>query len=281
MLFRLYRPGPPLSDFVENFWLYDGYASPHLKERIFPSGTFELVFNLREDELRIYRGPQLDEASRFSGAIVSGPYGGFFGSDTAEEASVMGVHFRPGGAFPFLGLAASELADSHINLRDIWGGAGSEVHERLSSKQSSARRFRILEEALISHQFRALEHHPAVALALDRVRDAPSRSFVRTLVREAGISQRRFIDVFNFQVGIKPKLFARIQRFQRVLHVAHRSRTLEWGQLALEHGYYDQSHLIRDFLAFSGLSPADYLRRLHCLCEGGLHIKFNHLPLAR
>jgi len=108
MLFRLYKPGPPLSDCIENFWLYDGYGSPHPRERIFPSGTFELVFNLREDELRIYRGPQLDRASQFSGAIVSGPYGSFFGSDAEEEASVMGVDFKPGGAFPFLGLAADE-----------------------------------------------------------------------------------------------------------------------------------------------------------------------------
>jgi AraC-like DNA-binding protein len=281
MLFRLYRPGPPLSNFIENLWLYHDYASPHLRERIFPNGTFELVFNLREDELRIYRGPQLDQTSHFSGAIVSGPYGSFFGSDGAEEASVMGVHFKPGGAFPFLGLAANELADFHINLRDIWGGAASELHERLSSEPSSARRFRILEEALISHQFRALEHHPAVALALDRVRSAPSRSFVQTLVREAGISERRFVDVFNFQVGIKPKLFARLKRFQRVLRTVHRSRTLPWGQLALEHGYYDQSHLIRDFLAFSGFSPADYLLRLQDLRAERAQLKFNHLPLAR
>jgi AraC-like DNA-binding protein len=281
MLFRLYKPGPPLSDCIENFWLYDGYGSPHPRERIFPSGTFELVFNLRKDELRIYRGPQLDRASHFSGAIVSGPYGSFFGSDAEEETSVMGVHFKPGGAFPFLGLAADELADSHINLRDIWGGAASEVHERLSTEQSSARRFQILEEALLSHQFRTLEHHPAVALALDRVRDVRTRSFVRTLLREAGISERRFVDLFNFQVGIKPKLLARIERFQRVLHVVHGSRVLAWGQLALEHGYYDQSHLIRDFLAFSGFSPADYVRRLHDLRTEGTQIKFNHLPFKR
>ena len=117
VLFRSHKPGPPLSDFIDNFWLYNGYASPHLRERIFPSGTFELVFNLRQNELRIYRGNQSGRVSRFSGAIVSGPYAGFFGSDTAEEASVMGVHFKPGGAFPFLGLAADELEDTHMPKR--------------------------------------------------------------------------------------------------------------------------------------------------------------------
>ena len=104
MLFRSYKPSPPLSNFIGNLWLYDGYESPHVKERIFPSSTFELVFNLRDDELRIYKAAQPDRCERFSGAIVSGPYNGFFLSDTAEEAFVMGVHFKPGGAFPFFWL---------------------------------------------------------------------------------------------------------------------------------------------------------------------------------
>ncbi|HYM74427.1 MAG TPA: helix-turn-helix domain-containing protein [Candidatus Dormibacteraeota bacterium] len=281
MLFRSYKPGPPLSDLIENFWLYNSYASPHLRERIFPSGTFELVINLREDELRIYIGTQADRVSRLSGAIVSGPYAGSFGSDTAQEASVLGVHFKPGGAYPFLGLAANELADTHVNLQDIWGRAAGDIRERLSFEQSPRQRFRILEGALLARLLRPLERHPAVAQALAGLRIVTPRSLVRNLVLESGISKRRFIDVFNFEVGIKPKLFARIQRFQRVLRTVHRSPALEWGQVALEYGYYDQSHLIRDFLAFSGFSPADYLRRLHDLRSEGKHFKFNHLPLAR
>jgi AraC-like DNA-binding protein len=89
------------------------------------------------------------------------------------------------------------------------------------------------------------------------------------------------VDVFNLEVGVKPKLFVRIQRFQRVLQKVHYLPVVDWRQLALEQGYFDQSHLIRDFVAFSGLSPADYLRRLHALRNVGAHpIKVNHLPLA-
>lgn len=72
MLFRSYRPSPPLSDFIENFWLYEDYESPHGKERIFPSGTFEIVFSLRQNQLRIYKAAHPDRSERFSGAIVSG-----------------------------------------------------------------------------------------------------------------------------------------------------------------------------------------------------------------
>jgi len=281
MLFRSHTPAPPLSDFIENLWLYDGYESPNLKERIFPSGTFELVFNLRDDQLRIYKASKPDQCAYFSGAIVSGPYNGFFVTDTEEEASVMGVHFKPGGAFPFLGILADELADSHINLESLWGQQTRDARERLAQANSPARKFRLLEQVLLSRLSRSFEPNPVVSLALPRLRLDNSRAIVRQLAQDAGLSDRRFIDVFRFEVGLKPKLFNRVQRFQRVLHLVHTVPEPDWGDVALRYGYFDQSHLIRDFLAFSGLTPAAYLRRLKELRSKGLHVKFNHLPIAQ
>jgi AraC-like DNA-binding protein len=80
--------------------------------------------------------------------------------------------------------------------------------------------------------------------------------------------------------GLNPKLFHRVRRFQRVLIQVHCLPEPAWEQLALEDGYFDQSHLIRDFLAFSGFSPADYLRRFKELHKKGLDLKFNHLPVS-
>ena len=192
----------------------------------------------------------------------------------------MAVHFKPGGAFPFLGLAANELLDTHVSLQDIWGRGALELRERISAEPTDARRLQILQDALLSRLAGRLEHHPAVLSALDYFRRDPSRA-VGKLARDVGLSNRRFIDVFHFEVGVKPKLFVRIRRFQRVLQQVHHLPSVDWTQLALEQGYFDQSHLIRDFVAFSGISPADYLRRLHDLRNDGTHpIKSNHLPLA-
>ena len=281
MRFRSHKPSCPLSDFVENFWLCDGYTPPHLRERILPTGTFELVFNLHDDELRVYTARDPDRCSRLPGMVVAGPYGGYFVTDRAEDASVMGVHFKPGGAFPFLGPAADELLDTHVSLQDIWGRCALEIRERVSAERTAARRFQILQDALLSRLVRRSERHPAVLSALDYFRRDPSRAVVGKLARDLGLSNRRFIDVFNFEVGVKPKLFVRILRFQRVLQQVNHVPLVDWAQLALEQGYFDQSHLIRDFVAFSGMSPADYLCRLHALRNDGTHpIKINHLPLA-
>src|SRR5215831_10782661 len=201
MFFRSYNPIAPLSDFIENIWVYRGFESPRLKERIFPSGTFELVFNLRDDELRIQNGVPSNGYKRFSGAIVSGPYQGFFLADTAQEASVMGVHFKPGGAFPFLGFSAYELTGTHIDLEAVWGRGAAEIREQLSALISPMRRFRLLENLLLSHLSPRRRRHPAVSQAHNGFRLSNSRAVVRKLAREAGLSDRRFIDVFNNEVG--------------------------------------------------------------------------------
>jgi AraC-like DNA-binding protein len=82
-------------------------------------------------------------------------------------------------------------------------------------------------------------------------------------------------------VGLNPKLFNRIARFQGVLEKVDPLPEPAWEQVALEYGYFDQSHLIRDFVEFSGSSPADYFRWLKDLRDKGVHVKFNHLPVGQ
>jgi len=280
MAFHRYKPALPLAAVVDYFWIYNGFHSPQLKERIFPTGTFEVVFNLQRDALRIYQSLG-SEPRRLSGAVVSGPYEAGFFTDTTEEAAVIGVHFKPGGAFPFLGISADELADMHLDLGAIWGSAASETRERLCAANSNRQQFRLLENLLLARLRRPLEHHPAVALALEGFSKDNTRSIVRELAREAGYSDRRFIDLFRVEVGLKPKLFNRIQRFQRLLTHVHCMARPNWSELALNAGYFDQSHLIRDFVVFTGVSPADYVYRLDHFRTKNLRVKFNHLPLAR
>lgn len=98
--------------------------------------------------------------------MVSGTYTGAFVIDARQHASVVGVDFRPGGAFPFLGPTVSELADTHIDLETLWGPAARQLCERLCTAREPTERFRLLEKALIAHMFRPMEHHYAVLFAL-------------------------------------------------------------------------------------------------------------------
>ena len=120
MFLRTYTPGPPLEEYIERFW-YCSDTPSHPRERILPSGTVELVINLSDDEIRIYDPSDPARPRRYPGAVVSGPYSNFFLIDPLVHASIIGVHFRPGRAVPVLGVAASDLADAHVDLEALWG----------------------------------------------------------------------------------------------------------------------------------------------------------------
>jgi AraC-like DNA-binding protein len=225
MLYRFYVPASPLDSFIEDFWFYDGDRPAHLKERIVPSGTAELVINLRDNEFRIYDRVRRGLCERFSGAIVSGPYERFFVIDTAEDTAVLGVHFKPGAAFPFFNLPVSELVDNHMDLETLWGRSVRELRERLRAATTPTQKFRILEAALRGRLSGFCIQHGAVRFALDALSRFSSTT-VRDVTERVGLSQRRFIEVFKAEVGLTPKLFHRVQRFQRILALARRGRRI-------------------------------------------------------
>lgn len=280
MLFQSYVPGAPLCEYVEDFWQYQDYVGAHARERILPSGTFELVFNLHEDELRIYGPSPSDPCRRFTGAVISGPYAGAFTSDSAEEAAILGVHFRPGGAAAILGMPAHELCNAHVDLQAIWGQAAHAVREQLAALCDPMDRFRLVEQTLLEQLRAPVPRHGAVRLGLALLIRTHGRAKVRDISKAADVSRRRFIDLFAAEVGVTPKLFGRLQRFQFAVAAVRCSTKVDWAQLAVACGYFDQSHLVHEFQEFSGVSPSDFWRRQTRLACEGVHVKRHHLPVA-
>jgi AraC-like DNA-binding protein len=260
MIYRSYSPSPPLAEFVDRFWHCSEVPS-FRRARILPSGTLQLVFNLCENQVRIYDSLESDRCLRYSGAIVSGPYGGSVMIDPMPRSSIIGVHFKPGGAFPFLGAPADELADMHLDLDALWGPTAAELRERLCAAATVDRRFSLLEAALLSRLRSAPRSHAAVPIALAKFDRTAGGASVRDVARHVGLSQRRFIRVFAAEVGLTPKLYCRVRRFQQAREHLRNVTTPDWAQVAVAVGYCDQSHLIRDFQALSGLTPANYFRQ--------------------
>jgi AraC-like DNA-binding protein len=258
--YHAYTPSSPLANYVECFWACLDVPF-HRPVRILPSGTIELVINLCEDEVRIYDSAQSDRCTRHSGAVIAGPYKGCLLIDPMHHSSVIGVHFKPRGAFPFLGAPADELVDMHIDLDALWGRMAVELRERLCAAKTINQRFALLEEALIARLQHAPRGHDAVSIAMVKFNQAEGRARIQDVARRIGLSQRRFIQVFAAEVGLTPKLFCRVRRFQRVRELLRKIAAPDWTRVAAQCGYCDQSHLIRDFQALSGLSPVDYLRQ--------------------
>jgi AraC-like DNA-binding protein len=274
MRYEVYEPKRPLSDVVDYLWWLSD-APVHARERIVPTGTIELVINLAENEFRIYRADASAELShRLPGAIVSGCYGAPFGIDTREHASILGVRFKPGSAAGVLGLPPGILADTHVALEDIWGGRAVELRERVGATADSGARFRLLEHALVERLLAApsRRNRTCVKTALQELERV--RVGVGDVARALGLSRRRFIEVFSEDVGMTPKLYARVRRFQRALTRAT-TRPPTWSELAHECGYFDQAHLCREWSELTGVSPAEFV------ALRSIPVKDGHIAMPR
>jgi len=269
---RLHIPKPPLAFLVRCFWYWEGAPQPHARERLMPNGEATIVFNLREEEMRLYDADDPERYTSCGLAGLTGPRTGCFAIDTTIQDRVIGIEFQPGGTFPFFREPAGELANQSVALDCLWGATAGEIREQLLAAPSVDAMFVVLERALHQRLVRPLELHPAVGFARAHICRVPHIATVGGVVDRVGLSQRRFIELFRDQVGLAPKAFCRVRRFQRVLESVHRRASVDWAQVALAGGYYDQAHFIHDFQEFSGMTPAAYLAR------ATEHL--NHVPMG-
>lgn len=260
MIYLTRIPQAPLSMAVESLWLYCGYQPPHRLERVLPSGTAELILNIRADEFRCYNPDTLEMCDRLPGALIVGPKTGVQIIDTEQQLEVMGVHLRPGGMLALSRIPAGEFADEDVPLATIWGSFAAEIQERIRFAQSPAARLQTLEVLLTQRMRSELVPHRMIPEALRRLEPDQAPVKLASLAASLGLSSRRFIEIFTSHIGIPPKIYARIRRFQRALRAIHGSTVPSWADLAFDCGWYDQAHMIRDFKQFSGLTPAEYGR---------------------
>jgi AraC-like DNA-binding protein len=177
-----------------------------------------------------------------------------------------------------LNLPADELRNRHVALEDLWGrSATNEVRERLLAARSLNERYRIVEDLLFRIAFKPLEslsQNGAVNYALERFIFASGMQKIAAVTDEIGLSQRRFIEVFKQKVGMTPKAFCRVMRFQQAIKKIARgpaANEIDWADLALDCGYFDQAHFVHDFRNFAGITPTEY--------AAGMNEHLNHVPI--
>ncbi len=261
VVFRGYIPAPPLDRFVELFWYYEGRSPKVGRELILPNGACQFVIRLTEPFLQVWDRDDRGFCTQ-GGSILNGAHSQPFIIDTGDQDALFGVQFRVGGAFPFLGVPAVELKNQHVGLAELWGRGADELRTRLIEAESVDAKFAVAERWLLAVASAPLVRHRSVRFGMARLSDIQMAGNVAGVAAEAGLSKRRFIELFRTQVGLTPKLFARVRRFQAAIDaIAEAAPRVDWPEIALHCGYFDQAHFIRDFKQFCGLTPGRYMRQ--------------------
>lgn len=220
-----------------------------------------LVIRLDSEPLRISgEGAGASEIS-IKGSVVGGSRSGAYLKDTSTSGATVGVMLRAGAAGALFGVPASELAETHTALAHLWGAEASSLEDRIASRSTLSDRIDCLEAFLLERI--SVDHglHPGIARVIEEAKWRRADSISASgLARDAGLGPRRFAQLFRETVGVTPKRWLRVQRFQDVLRRASEDGPIDWADLALSLGYSDQPHLVREFRSFSGLTPSEYRR---------------------
>jgi AraC-like DNA-binding protein len=259
MLYLERQPQPELAPFIQSLWYCREPNAPRGRQVVLPSGHMQIVMSLA-DHLTDCANRLCAPVQPQSFAVLVGMFSRYQVIDTADLAHLIGIVFRPGGTTPFFSAGTSLFTNLETALEDVWGPCARALRERLQEQPTPHTKLDALETVLMErlHLSRSPVLHPLVEYAIATLNAAPAATTVAELSRTAGISQRRLTQLFAERVGVSPKLYSRIQRFQRAVQMLHRGVEVPWAELALSCGYYDQSHFSNDFRAFSGISPTTY-----------------------
>jgi AraC-like DNA-binding protein len=256
VIFLEHKPAAPLGRFVRMIWYASAPSMDHRRERVLPTGCVQVILNLARDFL--YDCPEGETPLRSPGALVIGARSMYEIIDCSDLADLIGIVFEPGGFSAFARDAVDLFSNRSVALDDLWGAAASSLRDRLRAMATPQEKMRCLEEFLLARLAPDLSRNRVVEFALERFAQAPGLATVRDVARSARLSDRRFSQVFREEVGFSPKVWCRIQRFQRVVRLLHAGGDAPWSQLALDCGFYDQSHFANEFRAFSGIDATTY-----------------------
>ena len=246
-----YAPSDPLRSYVECFWTRELtpsaiVTSPPAIHRVLPDGCIDVVLG--------FSGQADDPESAMAVGTMTRAL--VLDSASAPECFV-GVRFRPAKAAAFIGVPAHELTDLRVSIDDIWHD-GSEVREVLAASTNGIARMRALERVLLARMPRDVPGQPDVDEAIRRIVDAGGSLGITMLAPALGVTRQHLARRFSQLVGVSPKTFARVVRLGRVIERVREippSEPVNWSILALELGYYDQSHLVDEFKEMTGVTP--------------------------
>lgn len=254
MRYQEYKPPSELAAWVKLFWVFENRSSDPLPETIVADGFPELIIHFRSPFA------EMDGDGEFlkqPAAVACGQLTRPLVLHSSLDAGMIGIRFQPSGMAAFVSESMQTLTDARVPAENLFADVDRLTEEVVKSANDAERI-----AACNRYLFRSLDSDREnlwVRHALERIVGAHGSVSVESLATLAGRSRRSLELGFRKEVGTSPRMYCRITRFRHVLDAVSIASSANWVHVALDSGFFDQSHLIRDFRRFAGDSPTSFL----------------------
>ncbi len=256
MFQQFYKPHPALQPFVKEYHLLhlDFVNLPKTAAKPYPPrGEQCLYFYPRNTLSKVEKGTGIIDSSAHS--ILAGQPLTRVNMSIPRDYIMLKVAFNPSGLFRFLGIPLTHFTDSGIETEAVLGNEIKQVNEQLKNTEGYQNMIAVVENFLLERIKKVkfdISHIDQVCFKIQN----PNNNFsLDALARQAYLSPRQFERKFVERIGVSPKLYARIIRFQNAFKIKDKNPDLNWLQIAVNNGYTDYNHLVKDFKQFTGVTP--------------------------
>ena len=234
-----------------------GYQPTHSIDRYLPNGNIEIIIDLTDTPKYIYDNHTLMEVQALKKIWISGMRSEYITIPSGLHAEMFIIEFKKGRVHPFLDRPLTEITGRVVEGDRILGRAFMELRERLLAASCAGDRFTLAEGILQAAFCRALVGQSfLLILRWVKILTDHSALTIKSIADKTGFSSKHFIKIFSDHMGVSPKLYLRIIRFQRAIRDIEMTGTIHWASLAYQCGYYDQSpFLFRISGVFRGFTP--------------------------
>ena len=250
MFFKRISPAKSLENFIECYWIIESGDTTPVKQKIIPDGFPEIIFHYRDPyRININKKWEIQEK-----ALIAGQIKKHFFIQSTGAAGVFGIKFKPAALTQLFGLSMDMLVDKVASLSSV-KIKQLKVLENidLTSHTAMVTSTENCLEKFIAEQ----ERNVVIEKAIDLVFKSNGTITVAGICKELFITERQLQRLFKQYIGLSPKFYSRIIRFNYIFQLMKEGKT-SWLDITYHSGYFDQSHFIRDFKAFTGEDPSDY-----------------------
>ena len=238
---------PLLRHVVRSRYGYAERAPGPVRREELPHGGVTLIVNL---------GPDLRVNGRAFGSFVAGLHDRPAVTEHAGEQAGLQLYLAPPAARMLLGLPLGELTDATVALEEVLGPGARLLPERLLAQPTWQRRFALMDALIARRLGAARAPAPELVHTWARLVQTGGSARVEALAGEVGWSRRHLAERFRAELGLTPKAYARVVRFERVVAALREAGERRLAEVAADAGYADQPHLTREVRALAGMTPA-------------------------
>ncbi|HMG89914.1 MAG TPA: helix-turn-helix transcriptional regulator [Chryseolinea sp.] len=253
MSFERISPRTELRRYIECFWIVEDTDPSPMIQKIIPDGFSEMIFHFGDTYLI-----KLDRKwTRQSWSLLGGQITSHFFLKNTGVSSILGIKFKPAAIGLLFNIDMHALTNRVVSLTGFGHLDLIAFEGLLKNTGDHSKRIAVIEDYL-SNYLRVDQNEPVINAAIEQIFSSNGMVPVAEICKQCGCSERQLERMFRKYVGLSPKLYSRIIRFAYIFQLAQGRKEMNGSELGIASGYYDQSHFIKNFKAFTGEEPSEY-----------------------